>query len=138
AADGSRSRRTSTRIGSMCGSGAGDGVNNGVSTSTKPRDTSSDRIAHRASWRRRSRAEAAVLEGPSIARASCHNARVMKHASSFAIALAVVVAAVVVAIAGPARAATYYVGEIGARSTARGGANLVAPSDPTAAWLNPA
>lgn len=37
-----------------------------------------------------------------------------------------------------AHAAAYYVGEIGARSTARGGANLVHPSDPSAAWLNPA
>ena len=35
-------------------------------------------------------------------------------------------------------AAAYYVGEIGARSVARGGANLVSPTDPSAAWLNPA
>ena len=40
--------------------------------------------------------------------------------------------------ASPSLAAAYYVGEIGARSTARGGANLVHPSDPSAAWLNPA
>ena len=41
-------------------------------------------------------------------------------------------------MAAPSRAAAYYVGEIGARSIARGGANLVNPKDPTAAWLNPA
>jgi long-subunit fatty acid transport protein len=38
----------------------------------------------------------------------------------------------------PAHAAAYYVGEIGARSVGRGGANLVHPDDPSAAWLNPA
>jgi long-subunit fatty acid transport protein len=37
-----------------------------------------------------------------------------------------------------AQAAAYYAGEIGARSVARGGANLVNPGDPSAAWLNPA
>ncbi len=41
-------------------------------------------------------------------------------------------------MAAPGLAAAYYVGEIGARSIARGGANLVNPRDPTAAWLNPA
>ncbi|MCC7070847.1 MAG: outer membrane protein transport protein [Deltaproteobacteria bacterium] len=41
-------------------------------------------------------------------------------------------------LAAQARAAAYYVGEIGARSIARGGANLVNPKDPMAAWLNPA
>ena len=40
--------------------------------------------------------------------------------------------------AAPSRAAAYYIGEVGARSAARGGANLVHPSDPTAVWLNPA
>ncbi|OGQ11656.1 MAG: hypothetical protein A2138_09255 [Deltaproteobacteria bacterium RBG_16_71_12] len=40
--------------------------------------------------------------------------------------------------ASRALGAAYYVGEIGARSIARGGANLVNPRDPTAAWLNPA
>ncbi|MBI1945113.1 MAG: outer membrane protein transport protein [Deltaproteobacteria bacterium] len=40
--------------------------------------------------------------------------------------------------AGRALGAAYYVGEIGARSIARGGANLVNPRDPMAAWLNPA
>src|SRR2546423_9210608 len=38
----------------------------------------------------------------------------------------------------PAHAAGYYVGEIGARSLGRGGADLVSPSDPMAAWSNPA
>ena len=37
-----------------------------------------------------------------------------------------------------AHAAAYYVGEIGARSIARGGANIVNPGDPSAVWLNPA
>lgn len=37
-----------------------------------------------------------------------------------------------------AHAAAYYVGELGTRSTARGGANIVHPDDPSAAWLNPA
>ncbi|HEY1099792.1 MAG TPA: hypothetical protein VGF99_12735, partial [Myxococcota bacterium] len=37
-----------------------------------------------------------------------------------------------------AKAAAYYVGEIGARSLARGGANTVNPGDPSAVWLNPA
>jgi long-subunit fatty acid transport protein len=37
-----------------------------------------------------------------------------------------------------AHASAYYVGEIGARSLARGGANLVNPGDPSAVWLNPA
>ncbi len=37
-----------------------------------------------------------------------------------------------------AHAAAYYVGEIGARSAARGGANIVNPGDPSAVWLNPA
>ena len=37
-----------------------------------------------------------------------------------------------------ADAAGYYVGEIGARSMARGGANTVNPEDPSALWLNPA
>lgn len=37
-----------------------------------------------------------------------------------------------------ARAGAYYVGEIGARSLARGGANIVNPRDPSAIWLNPA
>ncbi len=41
-------------------------------------------------------------------------------------------------LAVPVHAAAYYVGEIGARSVARGGANLVNPRDPMAAWLNPA
>lgn len=41
-------------------------------------------------------------------------------------------------LASGAQAAAYYVGEIGARSIARGGANLVNPKDPMAAWLNPA
>src|SRR5690349_14800662 len=41
-------------------------------------------------------------------------------------------------LAPGAHAAAYYVGEIGARSIARGGANLVRPDDPSAAWLNPA
>lgn len=41
-------------------------------------------------------------------------------------------------LAPQALAAAYYVGEIGARSIARGGANLVNPADPMAAWLNPA
>jgi len=40
--------------------------------------------------------------------------------------------------AADARAAAYYVGEIGARSIARGGANIVNPRDPSAIWLNPA
>ena len=35
-------------------------------------------------------------------------------------------------------AAAYYQGEIGTRTLARGGANLVRPDDPSAAWLNPA
>src|SRR5688572_17295249 len=48
----------------------------------------------------------------------------------------VVVAAV--AAAGEAKAAAYYLGEIGARSTARGGANIVNSGDPSAVWLNPA
>ena len=38
----------------------------------------------------------------------------------------------------PSTAAAYYVGEIGARSIARGGANLVNPGDPSAMWSNPA
>lgn len=38
----------------------------------------------------------------------------------------------------PAQAAGYYVGEIGTRSMARGGANIVNPGDPSATWLNPA
>jgi long-subunit fatty acid transport protein len=38
----------------------------------------------------------------------------------------------------PAWAAAYYQGEIGTRALARGGANLVRPDDPSAAWLNPA
>jgi long-chain fatty acid transport protein len=37
-----------------------------------------------------------------------------------------------------ADASAYYAGEIGARSVARGGANLVNPGDPSAVWLNPA
>ncbi len=37
-----------------------------------------------------------------------------------------------------AQAAAYYVGEIGTRSLARGGANTVNPGDPSAVWLNPA
>ncbi len=37
-----------------------------------------------------------------------------------------------------AQAAGYYVGEIGTRSMARGGANMVNPGDPSATWLNPA
>lgn len=37
-----------------------------------------------------------------------------------------------------AHAAAYYIGEIGTRSVARGGANVVRPDDPSAAWLNPA
>ena len=41
-------------------------------------------------------------------------------------------------LASQGLAAGYYVGEIGARSIARGGANLVNPADPMAAWLNPA
>ena len=40
--------------------------------------------------------------------------------------------------ASKAHAAAYYVGEIGARSLARGGANIVNPGDPSALWLNPA
>lgn len=54
------------------------------------------------------------------------------------IAFALTLASWFTAISEPAHAAAYYVGEIGARSTARGGANLVHPSDPSAAWLNPA
>lgn len=47
--------------------------------------------------------------------------------------------AVVAAFAGgDANAAGYYVSDIGARSLARGGANLVNPGDPSAMWLNPA
>ncbi|MBM4281310.1 MAG: hypothetical protein FJ137_11315 [Deltaproteobacteria bacterium] len=38
----------------------------------------------------------------------------------------------------PAQAAAYYAGELGARSVARGGANVVNPGDPMAMWLNPA
>ena len=38
----------------------------------------------------------------------------------------------------PVQAAAYYVGEIGARSLARAGANIVNPGDPSAVWLNPA
>jgi long-subunit fatty acid transport protein len=49
-----------------------------------------------------------------------------------------IVAALALLTSLPANAAAYYVGEIGARSLARGGANLVRPSDPSAAWLNPA
>jgi hypothetical protein len=47
---------------------------------------------------------------------------------------------VVAALLSPARAraAAYYVGEVGAKSIARGGANIVDPQDPSAAWLNPA
>jgi len=41
-------------------------------------------------------------------------------------------------VADDARAAAYYVGEIGAKSMARGGANLVNPRDPSAIWANPA
>ena len=41
-------------------------------------------------------------------------------------------------VAVDAQAAGYYVGEIGARSMARGGANIVNPGDPSAIWLNPA
>ena len=41
-------------------------------------------------------------------------------------------------MAADAHAAAYYVGEIGARSIARGGANIVNPRDPSAIWLNPA
>lgn len=37
-----------------------------------------------------------------------------------------------------AEAAAWYLGEIGTRSLARGGANVVNPQDPTAMWLNPA
>ncbi|MDP2345080.1 MAG: outer membrane protein transport protein [Deltaproteobacteria bacterium] len=37
-----------------------------------------------------------------------------------------------------AHAAAYYVGEIGTKSLARGGANIVNPGDPSAVWLNPA
>jgi long-subunit fatty acid transport protein len=51
---------------------------------------------------------------------------------------AVVVGAAGLLSAVDARAAAYYVGEIGARSIARGGANIVNPRDPTAIWLNPA
>lgn len=40
--------------------------------------------------------------------------------------------------AGPSVAAGMYAGEVGARSLARGGANIVHPDDPSAAWLNPA
>jgi long-subunit fatty acid transport protein len=40
--------------------------------------------------------------------------------------------------ASKAEAAGFYVGEIGARSMARGGANIVNPRDPSAIWLNPA
>ncbi len=55
------------------------------------------------------------------------------------VSLAASALALAALLAAPAaHAAAYYVGEIGARSIARGGANLVAPADPTAAWLNPA
>ena len=54
------------------------------------------------------------------------------------VALSIVLASSLVVLSEPAHAAAYYVGEIGARSTGRGGANLVHPSDPSAAWLNPA
>ena len=47
-------------------------------------------------------------------------------------------AAVLAVVAGDAHAAGYYVGEIGTRSLARGGANIVNPGDPSAIWLNPA
>ena len=40
--------------------------------------------------------------------------------------------------ASGARGAAYYLGEIGTRSLARGGANIVNPGDPSAVWLNPA
>lgn len=51
----------------------------------------------------------------------------------------VVTALCCVAVAGAeAKAAGYYVSDIGARSLARGGANLVNPRDPSAVWLNPA
>jgi long-subunit fatty acid transport protein len=53
-------------------------------------------------------------------------------------AFALIVTSSLAALAAPARGAAYYIGEIGARSTARGGANLVHPADPSAAWLNPA
>lgn len=49
-----------------------------------------------------------------------------------------VVGATLLGTATGARAAGYYVGEIGARSIARGGANIVNPRDPSAIWLNPA
>jgi long-subunit fatty acid transport protein len=51
---------------------------------------------------------------------------------------AVAVGAAGLLSAADARAAAYYVGEIGARSMARGGANIVNPRDPSAIWLNPA
>lgn len=53
-------------------------------------------------------------------------------------AAVVVVTAVPLLQAAPARAAAYYVGDIGARTLARGGANVVNPRDPSAVWLNPA
>jgi long-subunit fatty acid transport protein len=55
-----------------------------------------------------------------------------------AVARAAMAGAALLLAASPAGAAAYYVGEIGARSVARGGANLVRPDDPSAAWLNPA
>lgn len=57
--------------------------------------------------------------------------------SPFVVSSAVLAGALALA-AAPARGAAYYVGEIGARSVARGGANLVRPDGPAAAWLNPA
>ncbi len=52
------------------------------------------------------------------------------------IALALVVTSLFAA--APSWAAAYYQGEIGTRTLARGGANIVRPDDPSAAWLNPA
>ncbi len=46
--------------------------------------------------------------------------------------------ALVLLAASDANAAAYYVGDIGARTLARGGANIVNPGDPSAVWLNPA
>jgi long-subunit fatty acid transport protein len=69
-----------------------------------------------------------------------HSIEVSMRASAVACSLPVVLGALAVALLTPssARGAAYYVGEIGAKSLARGGANVVDPEDPGALWLNPA
>jgi long-subunit fatty acid transport protein len=52
------------------------------------------------------------------------------------LALSLVVTSLFAAL--PSWGAAYYQGEIGTRTLARGGANIVRPDDPSAAWLNPA